>query len=90
MTPDWVCEITSQSSQARDRVVKRNLYARRGIPFYWIVDPATRTLEALGLQNPRWVELGAWDDTATARIAPFEEIELEIGRSFLPEPTSAG
>jgi hypothetical protein len=26
-----------------------------------------------------------FDDTATARIAPFDAIELEVGRLFLPE-----
>jgi len=50
----------------------------------WIVDPEARTVEALELQAGRWVELGAWDDTAMARIQPFSEVELELARLFLP------
>jgi Uma2 family endonuclease len=84
VTPDWVCEVISPSTAARDRVIKRALYAEHGIPFYWIVDPNARTLEALALEGGRWLELGAWDDTAVANIAPFSELALEIGRLFLP------
>jgi hypothetical protein len=50
-----------------------------------LVDPEARTVEALGLQGGRWLELGAWDDSATARITPFSEVELEVGRLFLPK-----
>lgn len=83
--PDWVCEVTSPSSASRDRVTKRQLYAAHGVPFYWIVDPEARTLEALQLEHGRWAELGAWDDTAIAAIPPFEATSVEVGRLFLPK-----
>lgn len=83
--PDWVCEITSPSSEARDRVDKRALYASHGIAHYWIIDPEARILEALELHDGR-----AWGDSQTARIPPFEVIELEIGRLFLPKHVEAG
>jgi len=82
--PDWVCEVCSPSTEAQDRVTKRALYAKHGVTHYWIVDPEARTVEALELQAGRWVELGAWDDTAMARIPPFSEVELELARLFLP------
>ncbi|HEV8247327.1 MAG TPA: Uma2 family endonuclease [Polyangiaceae bacterium] len=84
IVPDWTCEITSPSTAARDRAAKRSLYAQYGVTHYWIIDPDERTLEALELQEGRWVGVGAWDETATARIAPFSEVELEVGRLFLP------
>lgn len=84
VTPDWICEVVSPSSAARDRTLKRNLYARHHVPYYWIVDPESRTLEALELEGGRWVELGAWDDTATVAIDPFSAVPLEVGRLFLP------
>jgi Uma2 family endonuclease len=84
VVPDWVCEIVSPSTAARDRVTKRHLYARCGIPHYWLIDPDARVLEALTLREGVWVESGVYDDSATARIAPFEAIELEVGRLFLP------
>jgi hypothetical protein len=51
----------------------------------WLVDPAARMLEAFALHDDgRWLRLGGWDETETARIAPFEAVELEVGRLFLP------
>ena len=71
VVPDWVCEVLSPSTAARDRITKRRLYAQAGIPFYWLIDPELRAVEALALRDGAWVELGVVDDTATARIAPF-------------------
>jgi len=85
-TPDWICEVVSSSKPAHDRVTKRRLYAAYRVPYYWIVDPEARTFEALRLDvDPaEWREVGAYDDQSTARIAPFEGVELEVGRLFFP------
>jgi Uma2 family endonuclease len=45
--PDWICEVTSPSKTRRDRVDKARLYLDAGVPFYRLVDPETRVLEAL-------------------------------------------
>ena len=37
--PDLVVEILSPSTAHRDRGIKLDLYARRGVREYWIVDP---------------------------------------------------
>jgi len=86
VAPDWICEVVSRSNAAHDRVTKRDLYARSGVPHYWLVDPDARTVEALRLDlaTRAWVELGAYDDSARARIAPFEAIEIEVRRLFPP------
>lgn len=86
VVPDWVAEVQSPSTAADDRVTKRTLYARAGVPFLWLVDPDARTLEAFGLGDASWALLGSYDETARARIPPFEDIELEVGRLFLPRP----
>jgi Uma2 family endonuclease len=82
--PDWICEVLSRSTASRDRVKKRNLYARAGIAHYWLIDPEARILEALALRDGTWVESGVYDETSSARIPPFEAVELEVGRLFLP------
>ena len=88
ITPDWICEILSESNEARDRVTKRRLYAEYGINQYWIVDPVARTLEAFTLDAGRWVDAGSFDEGATARIPPFEAVELPVGRLFLPRSSA--
>ncbi len=86
VVPDWICKVVSPSNAAHDRVRKRELYARHGVAHYWLLDPTARTLEALKLDTTtgRWIEVGAYDDASSARIAPFEAVELEVGRLFPP------
>lgn len=88
IVPDWVCEVLSPSNASRDRTRKADLYLRTGVPFYWLIDPEARTLEALAAEAGRWVRLGAWADGDIARVAPFEARELEIGVLFPPVATS--
>ena len=84
VVPDWICEIVSPSNAAADRVTKSRLYAEHGAQHYWIVDPAEGTLEALRLEGGAWVDAGRFDGSSLARIAPFEAIELPVGRLFPP------
>ena len=42
--PSLAVEILSPSTSARDREVKRELYARHGVPEYWLVDHDARTV----------------------------------------------
>ncbi len=85
VVPDWIGEVLS-SDPSTDRVRKRRLYARAGVPHYWILDPVGRSLEALELDTTRglWVERGVFDADTTTRIPPFEAIEIELARLFPP------
>ncbi len=47
--PTLVVEVLSPSTTLIDRSTKRQLYARYGVPFYWLVDPEGRAIEALVL-----------------------------------------
>ncbi len=51
--PDIVVEIVSSGSEnrSRDRVIKRQLYAKYDVPEYWIVDPERRTVEVFRLKE---------------------------------------
>ncbi len=84
VAPDWVCEVLAPATARRDRTQKRALDARHSIRHYWIVDPDARTLEAFELSGGRWVLIDAYDEQTTARIPPFTEVELPVGRLFLP------
>ncbi|MBZ0118847.1 MAG: Uma2 family endonuclease, partial [Sandaracinaceae bacterium] len=70
--------------ESRDRVVKAEVYARGAVPFYWIVSPAARVLEAFELQGEKWLRLGAWTHEQLARVPPFDAVELALASIFTP------
>lgn len=84
VVPDWICEVTSPSNARYDRVTKTRLYAEVGVPSLWLIDPTDRVLEALILDTRAWREAGRYSDGDVARIPPFEDIELDVGRLFPP------
>lgn len=49
--PDLVVEIASPGTASYDRREKQDAYARNGVPEYWWIDPAHRTVEVLVLQS---------------------------------------
>lgn len=85
LVPNWVCEVLSPSTVELDRVRKKHIYAREGIEYVWLIDPAGRTLEAFQLQGGRWLQWGAWCDDDRVRAAPFDAMELELQVLWLPE-----
>jgi len=46
--PSLAIEIISPSTSTYDRVAKRDLYARYGVPEYWLVDPDAETITVFG------------------------------------------
>lgn len=71
--PVLVIEVLSPSSRTTDRTTKRELYARFGVPHYWIIDPDPPSILALELgPDGAYTESAAvsGDDTFRAR-KPF-------------------
>jgi Uma2 family endonuclease len=76
--PDLVVEILSPSSVRQDRATKATLYARFGIPHYWIVDPAERRFEMHELDGAGY-RLSAEGGAADAlRSALFPALEIRL------------
>jgi Uma2 family endonuclease len=76
--PDLVVEVLSDSSRAGDRGLKQRLYARMGIPHYWLIDPRARTLEALGLVETEYRQLGTYSVDQRFRPELFPGLEIPI------------
>jgi Uma2 family endonuclease len=49
--PALIAEVLSPSNPEHDQVTKHRLYARAGVPEYWLVSPATGTVEVLALEG---------------------------------------
>ena len=82
--PDWVCEIVSPSTGRTDRSAKMRLYAAAGIGHLWMVDPELETLEVYGLEAGRWVVLDVQAGDSVTRAAPFDAVDLRLGRWWVP------
>lgn len=52
--PDIAVEVLSPSTAANDRGCKKRMFARFGVPEYWIVDADACTLEILSLQGEHY------------------------------------
>lgn len=78
--PDLMVEILSPSTARRDRVTKAALYARFGVRFYWIVDPAARTFEEYALSQDGYRLVAVHSGAGVARTALFPELQIEISQ----------
>ncbi len=77
MAPDWVCEILSPSTASLDRVRKLRVYAREGVPWYWLVDPGARTLEVLRLGSEgTYVVEETFEGDEPAKAKPFDAMRV--------------
>jgi Uma2 family endonuclease len=91
MTPDWVCEVLSRSTEKMDRHEKMPLYASWSVQYAWLIHPRRRTIEAFRLRNGAWETSGVYGEADRARIEPFGAIEIAVGDLWAdaPLPTRA-
>jgi Uma2 family endonuclease len=80
VAPNWVCETVSPSTERLDRGKKLPIYARESVEHVWLVNPLAETLEAYRLEQGRWLLLNTHAGDVSARIEPFDAIELELWR----------
>src|SRR5439155_25205674 len=80
VAPDWACETVSPSTERIDRGQKQAIYAREQVSHLWLVNPIAEMLEAYRLEPGRWLLLSTYVADITARVEPFDAIELELWR----------
>ena len=78
--PDLLVEILSPSSVRQDRVTKAALYARFGIPHYWVVDADACTLEEYALAESGYRLTATHRGAAVVRTAAFPDLDLDLSR----------
>lgn len=85
--PDIVAEILSPSTSKRDKLSKTAVYAKYGIPEYWIVDPANFYLEQYVLENGRYTlaNLFAGLDVVASPRLPCVSFSMQEIADTLPE-----
>ena len=66
--PDWIIEVVSPGTQARDYGIKLFKYRTAGVREYWIVNPMNKTVTVYDLEN----------DTGTGQYSFEESIQVNI------------
>ena len=78
--PDLAIEVISPSSIAIDREDKFEEYRKAGVTYYWMVDPAARTMEGWELREGQYQSLGKGSGGDVMRLAPFADLQLPLAR----------
>jgi Uma2 family endonuclease len=82
VAPDWVAEILSASTAARDLGVKMRAYLAAGVGHYWVVDRQHEVLTVFR-RNDRAYEVALTAIVGErVRAEPFEAVEIDVGRLF--------
>ncbi len=76
--PTLVVEILSPSTAQTDRHTKRELYARFGVPCYWIVDADARAIEMYGLAGGAYELTARATGDALVAAEPFPGLALAL------------
>ena len=87
--PDWIIEILSLSTSAKDLTEKFELYESAGVKEYWLVHPHEQTLLIYDLDDDQKYRLRArpYVRTDKVKVGIFEEFELDLKEIF-PEHQS--
>jgi Uma2 family endonuclease len=85
-SPTLAVEVISPYTGRIDRSTKLNLYARFGVPFYWIVDPETRTIDVYRLVRTAY-EGPQHFAGSLGGLPPFPGLTLDAASLWAP-PTS--
>jgi Uma2 family endonuclease len=84
--PDLIVEILSPSRPRQDTDTKRRVYARYGVPHYWIVDPEQRRIWLFRLSEAGKYEcMGEYGGDETFCAEPFPELEIPLEQVWPPE-----
>ncbi|MCI0620960.1 MAG: Uma2 family endonuclease [Acidobacteria bacterium] len=78
--PDLVVEVLSPSTEALDRGAKMALYAKYGVPHYWILDASRLRLEIYELEDEEYRLTGQFSEKQQAVSALFPGLVIPVDR----------
>lgn len=81
--PDLIVEALSPTTEKVDRGKKYQIYERAGVPHYWLVDAAERTIEEYLLEEGRYRLAQRRQDNATFFPALFPGLEIPLAALWL-------
>jgi Uma2 family endonuclease len=82
-SPTLAIEVLSPSSVSIDRRRKLALYAAHDVPWYWIVDPDARTIEACRLSAGAYRLDATLEGDQARALRPFPDLPLDPAAVWL-------
>ena len=82
--PDWVCEILLPGRADHDLKFKAGVYLEEQVPWYWVVHADDGVVQVLRNAGAEWAVHATFGRGDVARVPPFEELEIDVRRLFLP------
>ena len=82
LTPDWICEVLSLSTEVYDRGIKRRIYAEAGVKHLWFLDPMAKLLEVFRLEGRNWLLVGTVQAGEQVSMEPFDAISFPLDTLF--------
>ena len=80
--PDLIIEILSPTTQRHDRVTKFNLYQRAGVREYWIVDPASKSVQVFVLDGKHYIAKDFGTAKDTIKVNVLEDCAIDLSQVF--------
>jgi Uma2 family endonuclease len=80
--PDLLIEILSPSTGEHDKVRKKALYERFGVPEYWIVDIHHRTIDQFALTDGKYALERTYGSVDTLLSGRFPCVRIQLGELF--------
>ena len=80
--PDMVVEVLSPSTQRQDRMVKLNLYQKAGVKEYWIVEPATKTVQVFQLVDGLYRVTEVYGEEDQAKVNVLDDCFVDLKQVF--------
>ncbi|HYE93456.1 MAG TPA: Uma2 family endonuclease [Terriglobales bacterium] len=78
--PTLAIEVVSPSTVRIDRGTKKQLYERYGVPYYWIVDPDTRTIDVYRAASGAYGAADRRGADALRDMPPFPGLTIDAAR----------
>lgn len=80
--PDLVVEVLSESTKDVDQTIKKKIYARFGVKFYWIIDPEQKALESFLLTEEGFNKERSYEKNDVITCALFPALSFSVNELF--------
>lgn len=87
--PDWIAEVLSPSTMARDWGDKHRIYHRYKVPHYWLVDPKAHTLTTLVWTEDDYKIGYLYEANDVVSAEPFDQARISMQELFDLEEAGA-